>query len=116
MPLLQKLPHDQAADMSPRHPCTSYCLEECDGSCAYESFLASKRREWSGVGLTECSLPPSLYPFQASLLAWAVNIPGPVLILAPLCVGEQTIAEGHRIGVPVRPHGAGGQIEIANYE
>ena len=126
--------------MSPRHPCTSYCLEECDGSCAYESFLASKRREWSGVGLTECSLPPSLYPFQASLtswalrkgraaifadtglgktamqLAWAVNIPGPVLILAPLCVGEQTIAEGHRIGVPVRPHGAGGQIEIANYE
>src|SRR3990167_5296276 len=140
MPLLQKLPHDQAADMSPRHPCTSYCLEECDGSCAYESFLASKRREWSGVGLTECSLPPSLSPFQASLtswalrtgraapfaatglgktamqLAWAVNIPGPVLILAPLCVGEQTIAEGHRIGVPVRPHGAGGQIEIANYE
>src|SRR3990167_6336015 len=140
MALLQKLPHDQAADMSPRHPCTSYCLEECDGSCAYESFLASKRREWSGVGLTECSLPPSLYPFQASLtswalrkgraaifadtglgktamqLAWAVNIPGPVLILAPLCVGEQTIAEGHRIGVPVRPHGAGGQIEIANYE
>src|SRR3990167_375495 len=140
MPLLQKLPHDQAADMSPRHPCTSYCLAECDGPCAYESFLASKRREWSGVGLTECSLPPSLYPFQASLtswalrkgraaifadtglgktamqLAWAVNIPGPVLILAPLCVGEQTIAEGHRIGVPVRPHGAGGQIEIANYE
>src|SRR3989338_98201 len=140
MPPFQKLPHDQAADMSPRHPCTSYCLEECDGSCAYESFLASKRRDWSGVGLTECSLPPSLYPFQASLtswalrkgraaifadtglgktamqLAWAVNIPGPVLILAPLCVGEQTIAEGHRIGVPVRPHGAGGQIEIANYE
>src|SRR3972149_5320624 len=47
---------------------------------------------------------------------WDGNLPCPGLILAPLWVGEQTIAEGHRIGVPVRPHGAGGQIEIANYE
>src|SRR3990167_7653523 len=106
----------------------------------YEDFLIGKRREWSGQGVSYFSLPPSLYPFQAALtswglrkgraaifadtglgktamqIAWAVNIPGRVLILAPLCVGEQTIAEGQRIGVLVRPHGAGGQIEITNYE
>ena len=78
----------------------------------YEDFLIGKRREWSGQGVSDFSLPPSLYPFQAALtswalrkgraaifadtglgktamqLAWAVNIPGPVLILAPLCVGD----------------------------
>ena len=43
-----------------------------------------------------------------------------VLILAPLCVGEQTIAEGQRIGVDVRALNSGGRsggrIEITNYE
>ena len=75
-------------------------------------------------------MPSGLHPFQARLtewalrkgraaifadtglgktrmqIAWAANIPGRVLILAPLCVGPQTIAEAERIGVPVGPFGA----------
>ena len=91
-----------------------------------------KRRVWHGQGLAPGPLPGGLFPFQAALtswairkgraalwadtglgktrmqLAWAAQIPGRVLILAPLCVGPQTIAEGRRIGVAVRPHGHGG--------
>lgn len=106
----------------------------------YERFLAQKRHEWSGAGVTEFTLPPSLYPFQAALtswalrkgraaifadtglgktamqLAWAMNIPGRVLIFAPLCVAEQTIAEGQRIGVAVDHAESGATIQITNYE
>ena len=106
----------------------------------YNAFLATKRREWSGVGVSAFTLPSSLYPFQSALsawalrkgraaifadtglgktamqLAWAANIPGRVLIFAPLCVGEQTIAEGQRIGVVVGGVGSGAAIEVTNYE
>ena len=106
----------------------------------YAAFLAGKRREWSGAGVTTFTLPDSLYPFQAALtawalrkgrtaifadtglgktrmqLSWAANIPGRVLIFAPLCVGEQTIAEGQRIGIEVGALGSGAVIEITNYE
>lgn len=105
----------------------------------YADFLASKRRDWTGCGIDvdETALPGPLYPFQSRLaawalrkgraalwcdtgtgktrmqLAWASQIPGRVLILAPLCVGPQTIAEGARIGVAV---GGEARIEITNYE
>ena len=108
----------------------------------YAAFLESKRRQWSGIGVcvSPDALPEWLYPFQQHLtawalrkgraalfadtglgktrmqLAWAAQIPGRVLILAPLCVGAQTIREGAGIGVPVGPLGTGGKIEIANYE
>src|SRR3990167_3879247 len=106
----------------------------------YSAFLATKRREWSGVGVSAFTLPSSLYPFQSALsaralrkgraaifadtglgktamqLARAANLPGRVLIFAPLCVGEQTIAEGQRIGVVVGVLGSGAAIEVTNYE
>jgi DNA modification methylase len=102
---------------------------------AYDDFLRSKRREWAGHGIDPGTLPDGLAPFQAALtrwalrkgrgaifadtglgktrmqLAWSAQVPGRVLILAPLCVGPQTIAEGERIGVEV-----GGRIAITNYE
>lgn len=123
-------------------PClnTSYCFEMCSGACMaepdYAAFLASKRREWTGRGVVDATIPAGLYPFQARLtewalrkgraalwadtglgktrmqLAWAANIPGRVLVLAPLCVGPQTIAEGAKIGVTVGDD----RLEITNYE
>lgn len=116
----------------------------CNGHCttsAYTAFLARKRREWSGAGIAAFTLPTSLYPFQTALtdwalrkgraaifadtglgktamqLSWAVNVPGRVLIFAPLCVAEQTIAEGRRIGIALDHLGRdAASIEITNYE
>lgn len=51
-------------------------------------------------------------------LSWAAAVPGRVLILAPLCVAEQTVSEGVKLGVPVvysrTPINA--PITITNYE
>lgn len=54
-------------------------------------------------------------------LAWANNVPGRVLILAPLCVAEQTVGEGEKLGIDVvyakaQPDAAGARIVITNYE
>lgn len=54
-------------------------------------------------------------------LAWANAIPGRVLILAPLCVAEQTVLEGQKFGVDVvyatsQPETRGARIVITNYE
>ncbi len=54
-------------------------------------------------------------------LAWAQNVPGRVLILAPLCVAEQTVAEGVKLDIPVqyaRDQQAinGARLVITNYE
>lgn len=109
--------------------------EERPGA-TYAAFLATKRREWAGAGLVVDGLARGLFPFQEALtrwalrkgraalwadtglgktrmqLAWADQIPGRVLIFAPLCVGPQTIAEGARIGVAVD----GERLDITNYE
>ena len=53
-------------------------------------------------------------------LAWASHVPGPVLVVAPLAVADQTVREGGKFGVDVRytrdritnPEG----IWITNYE
>ena len=106
----------------------------------YDDFLAAKCRDWIGCGMAVDDLPGPLFLFQDRLtrwalrkgraalwadtglgktrmqVAWASCIPGRVLIVAPLCVGPQTIAEAARIGVEVVPHGQGGRIEITNYE
>ena len=104
----------------------------------YAAFWAGKRREWTGMGLSSAApLPDGLYPFQAALagwalkkgraalwadtglgktrmqVAWASQIPGRVLILAPLMVGPQTVAEGARIGVAI---GETERVTITNYE
>ena len=41
----------------------------------YAAFLATKRREWLGVGLDvdPSDLPAGLYPFQAALTRWALK-------------------------------------------
>lgn len=112
----------------------------------YRAFLDGKRREWGGAGIAlgEAGLPDGLFPVQARLTAWALRkgragifattgmgksrmqaawsarvveaTGGRVLMLAPLCVEPQTIAEAAAIGVEVRPFGTGAPIEILNYE
>jgi len=108
----------------------------------YEDFLTKKRREWVGCGVDAqaITMPPHLFSFQEALtmwalrkgraavfadtglgktrvqLAWAANIPGRVLILAPLCVGQQTQVEALAIGLEVGHLASGASIEITNYE
>ena len=108
----------------------------------YQQFLKSKQRIFTGQSIASSSLPASLFDWQAAItrwalkkgraavfadcglgktfmqLSWASAVPGRVLILAPLCVAEQTVAEGVKLGVPVTyartPIDA--QITITNYE
>lgn len=108
----------------------------------YEAFLAGKSHRSDAVGF---DLPaerthPMLFPFQRDIVRWALrrgraaifadcgmgktlmqvewarHVPGPCLIFAPICVGEQTIAEAAKIGVEIGPHGNGAPVEIVNYE
>lgn len=111
----------------------------------YAEFLATKRRVWTGDGIDRATLPAALFTWQAAIvrwalrkgraaifadcglgksfmqLAWASALPCRTLILAPLCVAEQTVSEGQKLGVPVvyarkpedAPHA---QIVITNYE
>lgn len=112
---------------------------------AYASFLERKKRIWQGAGIREAAILPQLFHFQQAIvrwslrkgraavfadcglgktpmqLAWAAQIPGRVLILAPLCVAEQTVAEGVKFGVEVvyatsQPESSGAKITITNYE
>lgn len=109
----------------------------------YEAFLLSKRRDGfaNGQEISETKLPSLLFPFQRALvrwalrkgraalwadtglgktfmqLAWAQQIPGRVLVLAPLCVGQQTVEQGRKLGLIVGLHvNSGEQIEVTNYE
>lgn len=94
----------------------------------YATFLASKRRAYTGDGIHVASdtLPTQLYPWQSSIVRWALRkgrsaifadcglgksfmqiawaraLDVPTLILAPLCVAEQTIAEAAKLGVTVK--------------
>ena len=110
----------------------------------YADFLASKAFVAPSAGIDPGDLNSMLYPFQRDItrwalrkrraavfadcglgktpmqLEWAKHIPGPVLIVAPLAVAEQTVREGEKFGVPVtyardrviEPEG----IWITNYE
>lgn len=111
----------------------------------YADFLASKQRRWIGEAIPDAAIPSQLFPFQASIvrwamrkgraaifadcglgksfmqLAWARAVPGRVLILAPLCVAEQTVAEGAKLGIPAiyargQATAGDGPIVITNYE
>src|SRR5687767_8301380 len=112
---------------------------------SYAAFLAGKKRVWGGAGLEAHALPSALFPWQAAIvrwalrkgraaifadcglgksfmqLAWAQAVPGRVLILAPLCVAEQTVAEGAKLGIGVRyvrtqDEAGHSPLVIANYE
>lgn len=113
----------------------------------YAAFINRKRRVAATLGIrgTDANLPSLLYDWQAAIvrwalskgraaifadcglgksfmqIAWAAAIPGRVLILAPLCVAEQTVSEAAKLGILVRyaTNGADAldaQITITNYE
>ena len=112
----------------------------------YAEFLDRKRRVWTGGdGVPATNIHPLLFDWQAALvrwalrkgkaalfcdtglgktfmqLSWAQHIPGRVLILAPLCVAEQTVAEGYKLGLSVtyarsRGETQGAKLAITNYE
>lgn len=111
----------------------------------YESFLAAKSARQSFDACPRAGdIATSLFPFQRALVDWSlrrgrsalfadtglgktrmqlewarhVSSVGPVLILAPLAVAEQTVREGQSIGIAVqyarRPVDA--PILITNYD
>lgn len=118
----------------------------------YAEFLATKRRDFGGVGIAcdESDVSDDLFPFQRAITAWAVRKgraavwadtglgktrmqvewcrlltrdAGRALILAPLAVAQQTIAEAASIGVRVDyVHGqdeadaSDSRIVICNYD
>lgn len=110
----------------------------------YQAFLANKKRVHYGDGVRDATLPAKLFDWQSTMTRWALRkgraalfadcglgkspmqlgwanaIPGRVLILAPLCVAEQTVAEGVKFGVSLEYAKAQddttSRIVITNYE
>lgn len=109
----------------------------------YASFLAAKAVRDVPTGLDQVpGLNDGLFPFQRDIVAWALrrgraaiwadcglgktfmqlewarHVPGRVLILAPLAVARQTVAEGAKFGIDAtyarEPVDA--QIVVTNYE
>lgn len=113
---------------------------------SYSAFLTTKAlvAQPAGIDPDAAAFPDAMFPFQRALvswalrkgraaifadtglgktvmqLAWAAQIPGPVLILAPLAVARQTVSEGARWGFDVTyarsQDGASDGITITNYE
>lgn len=110
----------------------------------YEDFIVKKMRQELATGHNPDSLNPHLKAFQKAIaliavkkgrfligantglgktimqLSWADEVQkktdGLVLILAPLAVSEQTIAEGEKFGVKVHRNKPEKGIFITNYE
>ncbi len=117
---------------------------------AYQAFLASKRvvAHPVGIELRGEALHPKLFPFQRAIVQWALrkgrcaifadcgmgktlmqlawanvvhqHSDGNVLILAPLAVASQTIAEGTKLGMVVQMCRSQADVRpglnITNYE
>lgn len=111
----------------------------------YFDFLASKRVVPPATPIAASTIGSHLFPFQRAIVEWALDrgraaifadcglgktamqlewsrhVPGRVLILAPLAVAPQTIAEGLRFGVGVKyaldqADAGDAKIVITNYE
>jgi hypothetical protein len=112
----------------------------------YEQFLERKRRRVPDLGThRDAPLPAALYDWQTAMVRWALRkgraaifadcglgktfmqvawaraLTVPTLILAPLCVAEQTVAEAAKLGIRVqyardRAEAQGHRIVITNYE
>ena len=110
----------------------------------YQTFLASKAVVHRAEGIEPAEPHKMLFQFQRDIVKWALRrgraciwadcglgksfmqiewaaqIPGDVLILAPLAVASQTIKEGVKLGRTIRycRHASEVQtgITIANYE
>jgi superfamily II DNA or RNA helicase len=114
---------------------------------SYVDFCDRKRADVAKVGLADVpALHPSLFPFQRDIvewalrlgraaifadcgmgktrmqLEWAYHVPGRVLILAPLAVGAQTIAEARAMGYgeavvsQCRDGESKARVVVTNYE
>lgn len=110
----------------------------------YDAFLASKRSLAPTMGKQPSAVHSSLFPFQADLTRWAIQkgraalfadtglgktrmqlewarqIGERTLILAPLAVAKQTVAEGAKLDIEVTyaraQEQASDSITIINYE
>lgn len=111
----------------------------------YLEFLDQKRRVVGARGITDAELPSALYDWQQTIVKWALRkgraaifadcglgksfmqiawanaIPGRVLILAPLCVAEQTVREAAKLNIVIQYATCGSDapdapITITNYE
>ena len=109
----------------------------------YYEFIKTKAIRSIPTGIPNPSDPPELlFPFQRDIvkwalrrgraaifadcglgktpiqLAWADQVPGRVLILAPLAVAQQTCREGQKFGIRVTyaRHPIDERITITNYE
>jgi superfamily II DNA or RNA helicase len=111
---------------------------------SYESYIERKTRSVDRVGIDVFEISGVLFPWQAELvdralrrgrfalftdtgtgktlmqLEWARHVAreGRVLVLAPLAVAEQTVAEGGLLGMDLRylRRDDGSQIVVTNYE
>lgn len=109
---------------------------------SYSAFVETKALTAPTVGLDVERLHDKLFPWQAAVtrwalrrgraalfedcglgktfqqLEWARHIPGRVLILTPLAVAQQTVAEATRFGIPAvyARQETDAQIVVTNYE
>lgn len=113
---------------------------------SYDEFIRSKDYRVDPDGFDTNGLSPKLYPFQEDVVRWAIkrgraavfadcglgksamqlewarklheHTGRPVLIVAPMAVGQQTVSEGAKFGVHavrvLEPSTAG--IQVTNYE
>jgi hypothetical protein len=113
----------------------------------YKAFIAKKSQLGEMSGFDPLFMPDFLFPFQTHLVEWAIRkgrgaifadcglgktpmqlvwaenvvrkTNKPVLILSPLAVSQQTVAEGEKFGIDVKRSMDGkhnGGITITNYE
>lgn len=112
---------------------------------SYAEFLNRKRRVYTGAGVEPGELPSALYPWQVAIVRWALRkgraaifadcglgktfmqvawanaLNAPTLLLAPLCVAEQTVSEAAKLGIEVvyatdGEQARGHRLVITNYE
>lgn len=120
---------------------------DCSSRPSYASFLDGKRQLAGNFGFDPLFMPESAFPFQKHLiewsvrkgraalfadcglgktlmqLAWAENVAahtgGRVIILTPLAVSHQTVAESTKFGIEASRSNQGeigSQIVVTNYE
>ncbi len=112
----------------------------------YQEFVESKRVDFGGSGFPANNLPKNLFDFQAAIVEWACKkgraaifadtglgktamqatwaqqvqwfTGGRVLIVAPLCVAQQTVLEAAKFGVDMKyvREETTDNIQITNYE
>lgn len=110
----------------------------------YSALIAGKRRTHEAVGFNVEALHGSLFPHQVDIVRWALRLGraavfadtglgktrmqvewarhvaahtgARVLILAPLAVSEQTVAEAALMGVQIGKPGSEARVHVLNYE